>query len=89
MHRYPEAKVILTQRDPEDWYESAIATIFDGLGLSQHNPDLSKRAGSAMKRRLILDGVFSSKYRDKAYAIEVYKQHIRHVLELVPPEQLQ
>ena len=88
LRKYPEAKVILTQRDAKDWYESANATIFDGLELSQFNPDPSKQASGAMKRRLILDGVFSGKYRDKAYAIEAYQQHIRTVVDLVLPGRL-
>src|SRR5947208_7864431 len=28
MRHYPEAKVILTVRDPETWYESCMATIY-------------------------------------------------------------
>lgn len=36
---FSQAKVILTLREPEDWFESADATIFDGLELSEFNPD--------------------------------------------------
>jgi hypothetical protein len=49
------AKVVLTLRDPEAWYESANATIFDGLELSASHPDPIKRVRSGMKRRLILE----------------------------------
>lgn len=85
---YPDAKFILTQRDAEAWYESAHVTIFEGLELSQHNPDPSKRASADFKRRLILEGTFSGKYRDKAHTIAIYKQHIRDVIALIPAEQL-
>jgi hypothetical protein len=29
MERYPEAKIILTVRDPDKWYESARSTIYN------------------------------------------------------------
>ena len=47
---YSEARAVLTLRDPESWYESASATIFDGLELSAHNPDPIKRERSRMSK---------------------------------------
>ena len=32
---YPKAKVVLTVRDPEKWYESVKTTIFQNVDLSQ------------------------------------------------------
>lgn len=86
--QYPQAKVILTQRDPGSWYESANATIFEGLELSAHNPNPARRESSAFKRQLILETVFGGKYRDKAHAIKVYMQHTINVMQLVPAERL-
>lgn len=85
---FPEAKVILTLRDSEDWFASAIATIFPGLESSKFNPNPRNAESNAFKRRLILDTVFSGRYRDKAFAIEVYERHNRQVMDLVPPDQL-
>jgi hypothetical protein len=85
---YPEAKVVLTLRDPESWYESARATIFVGLELSAHNPDPVKRQQSWMQRRLILERTFRDRYWEKEYALEAYKQHQQNVIDLVPPERL-
>ncbi|HSG42220.1 MAG TPA: sulfotransferase [Anaerolineales bacterium] len=59
---FPDAKVILTLLEAESWYESAIATIFDRLELSAHNPDPIKRDRGAMARRLILERTFEGKY---------------------------
>jgi hypothetical protein len=81
---YPNAKVILTLRDADSWYESAIATIFDGLELSAHNPDPIKREKGSMKRRLILEHTFEGKYRDKENTIKIYNKHIQNVIELLP-----
>ena len=35
MRIYPKAKVVLTVRDPEKWYESVKTTIFQNVDLSQ------------------------------------------------------
>jgi len=88
IQHFPKAKVILTLRDPESWFESAQATIFDGLELSAHNPDPVKRERSGMARRLILERTFDGKYRDKEHAIRIYKKHIQNVIELVPSNRL-
>jgi hypothetical protein len=85
---FPQAKVILTLREPESWYESAMATIFDSLEMSAHNPDPAKRERSGMNRRLILEQTFGGRYREKGYALEVYRRHNQLVVATVPPERL-
>lgn len=85
---FPLAKVILTLRDPESWYESANATIFDGLELSAHNPDPLKRERSAMSRRLILERTFNGRHREKEYALKVYQRHNENVAAMFPPVRL-
>ncbi|RYG62649.1 sulfotransferase family protein, partial [archaeon] len=37
LETYPNAKIILTKREPEKWYESCMATIFRVVGGSPHN----------------------------------------------------
>lgn len=85
---FPDAKVILTLREAESWFESANATIFDGLELSAHNPDPIKRERGSMARRLILERTFDGKYRDKDHAIRIYKKHIQNVINLIPSNRL-
>jgi hypothetical protein len=86
--QFPEAKVILTVRDPDSWYESAAATIFPGLEASAQHPDPEIRARSGLIRRLILEQTFSGKYWDKSSAIQIYQDHIREVEKLVPSNRL-
>lgn len=88
VQHFSDATVILTVRAPESWYESANATIFDGLELSAQNPDPDKRRRSGLQRRLILERTFAGKYRDKAHTIQVYQQHNQNVVETVSPERL-
>jgi hypothetical protein len=85
---FPEARVILTLRDPESWYESAAVTIFPGLEATAQHPDPEVRARSGVKRRLILEQLFSGRYWDKGEAIDVYESHIREVRRLVAADRL-
>ena len=81
LKEYPNAKVILTLRDPEDWFESASSTIFKVM--------IKKgREITAMARRLILENVFSGQFANKDHCIDVYNQHVRNVVALVPPDKL-
>ena len=39
LREFPKAKVILTHRNPEEWFETANATIFEALELSAYNEE--------------------------------------------------
>jgi hypothetical protein len=58
IRQFPNARVILTLRDPESWYESTRNTIFEALELSAHQPDPGKRESQRLTRRLILEHTF-------------------------------
>ncbi|NJC95045.1 MAG: sulfotransferase family protein [Anaerolineales bacterium] len=88
VQNFPEARFVLTQREPESWYESACKTIFEGLELSAHNPDPIKRERSGMSRRLILEHTIEGKYWNKEHTIAIYVEHIQHVVEIVPQKRL-
>jgi hypothetical protein len=82
---YPEAKVVLTMRDPERWYQSFIETIHRPLSglLPDHLSDWGK-----MVRATILDPVFSGDVSDKDHVIECFKRHNDKVVRTVPSERL-
>jgi hypothetical protein len=88
VRHFPEAKVILTLRDPESWYESAATTIFPALEATAKHPDAQIRERSNLKRRLILEKVFSGRYWDKTHTIQVYRDHVKVVEKLVPKKRL-
>ena len=85
---FPQAKVILTLRDPESWYRSAAATIFPGLDAGRHNPNPRRARRGALMRRLILEETFHNRFREKDNAIRVYLEHIEQVRRLTPPGRL-
>jgi hypothetical protein len=91
MRRYPNAKVILTVRDPGRWYDSARQTIYQASKLFPRwlrwlNPKLNRFG--MMTERVIWQGTFQGRFEDKPFAIEVFNKHNEHVRHSVPPGQL-
>lgn len=86
---YPDAKVILTTRDPDDWYASIAKTILPSstLGPTQ-DPDPQGRAGSEIIRKIVLEGLFGGQLTDKAHAIAVYQKHQQDVVAEISADRL-
>jgi hypothetical protein len=88
---YPEAKVILSVRDPEAWYTSVSETIYP---LNHAMPEwiaFFVRPLHTLKYmiiRTVWQGVFDGRFPDKAHAIDVFNRHIEDVKATIPPERL-
>ena len=82
---YPSARVILTERDPERWYQSFRSTIFQPL--TGELPD-HLSAWGAMVHKAILERVFGGKVADKADAIAGYQRHNDEVKRTIPSQRL-
>jgi hypothetical protein len=97
MAHYPEAKVILTLRDPDDWYESASQTIFrlpppplmPLLRLASAFSDQLKMLVKIepVARKVGYDHFFHNDL-SKENAIRVFDQHNETVRQTVPDERL-
>ena len=95
--RHPDAKVILTVRDPQRWYESAKQTIF-ALSQRLQAPPVSWFLGSMRLRSglptMLNDllwgprGQFGGQFEDRAHAISVYEAHVEEVQRRIPSERL-
>jgi hypothetical protein len=98
MQYYPDAKVILSVRDPEKWYESAYNTIYQAAPSLGQKIWMSLRLPFSPKlRKLIrvfrLSGAvwkedFADKFTNKAFALEVFHRHNEEVKRLVPANRL-
>ena len=91
MVAYPEAKVILTVRDPESWHKSIMTTIYQArrnfvVEITRIFPVLY-RFLNAMERS-IWQNVFQNKLEDKKHAMTVFQNHIEEVKRAVPAERL-
>lgn len=96
----PRLKVIHTTRDPEAWYDSVARTIYRGV--PQGPRDVLRLIWNAVRfkefrrvapvfmfnDKLIWKGQFEGKFKDKAFAIEVFQRHEAKIRSLVPNSQL-
>ncbi|HEU5024391.1 MAG TPA: sulfotransferase [Spirillospora sp.] len=84
---YPEAKVVLTVRDPERWYQSARATIFQShtANLDGAPPDLVRMRDVADS--IVWKGVLGGCF-DKDHAIRTFNEHNDAVRREIPSGRL-
>lgn len=85
---FPDAKYIITVRDPEDWYESFLATVYEAISHPERSPDEDHRNVQLMAREVILDGIFDGRFCDRDYAISCYHSHIAEVNATIPRDRL-
>jgi hypothetical protein len=86
---YPDAKVLLSVRDPEGWYKSVTDTIYRGL--TMRIPDKApepRKLQAAMARKIVLEDTFDGRFEDKAYAIAVFNRHNQTVRNSIDPARL-
>ncbi len=99
MSRYPDAKVVLTVRDPDRWYESCKNTLYMTAKKVQrlaNNPlrRLSMQIFAPRFVKLALQVLslwnnnFYDRFEDKDYTIATYNRHIEEVKRNVSPERL-
>jgi hypothetical protein len=100
MERHPEAKVILSVRDPKRWYESVRNTIYELSVVVPRHP--LYRIGYTFVRLLVFrgpgnidlaheiiwQGTFDGRFEDKNHAIEVFERHNAEVKRRVPENRL-
>jgi len=85
---YPDAKVILTVRDEESWWNSINNTILRNMRATDQVTDPNRLRMRRMSRHLIVDRVFKGILDDREHALAVYRQNIREVTEALPQERL-
>ena len=82
MHHYPDAKVLHTVRDPDKWFDSTQATIF--------NPDRpAPPEGTPM--RTFFDQLYAwygGDMHDRGFMTDFFRRHTERVVASVPPERL-
>ena len=90
---FPEAKVLLSVRDPEAWYASCMKSIHASAqaasrgelegGSVEVSPEAMK-----MINGLIWEGTFKGRFDDKDFAIGIYESHNEDVKSKVEPDNL-
>jgi hypothetical protein len=78
---YPAAKIVLSVRDPEAWFESVQATIF--------GPDTRETLASAQFATvaILMNRVHPQRY-DRAAMVAAFEIHTKAVIDAIPKERL-
>lgn len=79
---YPEAKVLLTLRDPDAWFESTQATIFAPNSPAVNAPPEMKRFFAS------IIGEFGERLHDRAFMTDHFRRHNALVQATIPKERL-
>ncbi|MDP6690096.1 MAG: sulfotransferase [Alphaproteobacteria bacterium] len=85
---YPDAKVILTVRDEEAWWNSISNTIFRSFQTKDSVNDPDRLRMRRMSRDLIVNKVFGGNLTDREHALAVYRRNIETVEAALPKERL-
>ena len=99
LEKNPDAKVILTVRDPQRWYESVRDTIYGPTSGASYPTAfrlaalVSPKARRLVRARrfvseLVWEGDFGGRFGDRAHAIGAFERHNEGVKRRVPPEKL-
>lgn len=85
--RYPQAKVILTVRDPLAWYQSIAATtlkvIQEGVASGRIDPEKGN-----LGTELVVKAAFEGILDDPDHGAEVFNRHTREVKSAIDPDRL-
>ena len=100
LQRHPDARVLLSVRDPERWYESTRDTIYQ-ISKITAGSRLSRTVFAfvglfvpgvfqigRMGNEIIWQGTFGGRFEDRSHAIEVFVRHNEEVKRRVPAEKL-
>lgn len=103
MQAYPHAKVLLSVRDPDEWYESTLTSIYSlartlhdarGAALVPSGTHPTQAQDSATAdlsegpKGVIWGTTFSGRFEDRDHAIGVFNRHNEEVKRYVPSDRL-
>jgi hypothetical protein len=80
---YPDAKVVLTVRDPNDWFDSTQATVF--------SPQMRGRVADPLFKEFLTKtvwGVFGAGIDDRDFMVAEFERHTAEVKRAIPAERL-
>jgi len=85
---FPNAKVILTLRDMNTWFDSCQATIFNIMKVPPEVVPPHMAHVARLARKLVQEHTFGDRLDDREHCIAVHLAHIEEVKRAIPPERL-
>lgn len=84
---FPKAKVILTVRDPDAWFDSVQATIVPFLSARGKHPSPHVNAIAEMADQTVAP-IFDNRISDRDHAVRAFNKHIAEVQSEIPANRL-
>lgn len=93
MEAFPNAKVVLSMRDPDKWYNSVMDTLFENFTLNKLPWHMRPFLPEAVLHRRMVDecfytGIFEGRIEDREFAKQKYLEHVEEVKRVVPADRL-
>lgn len=85
---FPKAKVVLSVREPNGWYDSIEATLRPFVEARGKHPDAHLNAIAELSHVSLVQPTFGDRFSDRDQAIGVFNQHIADVKSTVPADNL-
>lgn len=85
---FPEARVILSVREPNGWFDSVQATIGPFIDATGSHETEHMNAIGELAYKTIFTQVFDGRMSDREHAIGVFERHINDVQSSLPAERL-
>jgi hypothetical protein len=85
---YPDAKVLLTLRDPDQWFDSVHATIYPVIMSGEEREPGRFRDTMEMAWKIIVEQTFGGRLDDRDHAIAVFRAYQEEVRRTIAPERL-
>ncbi len=81
---FPQAKVLLTVRDPSSWYDSIAATIHPIV----YRPESAANHALAMVKELFFESYLQGQFLDKKATMQRYTDYCNEVRQYIDPARL-
>lgn len=85
---YAHAKVLLTLREAESWFDSVHATIYPSMTSWPRREPGHRRDMLEMAEEIIVKQTFGGRLDDRDHALAVYRRHEEEVRDSIAPERL-
>ena len=89
VERYPDAKVLLSLRDSDRWYDSVMNTLYPAMtqGPPKNAPEILRKFHE-MLCALVLERTFEGRLRDRDHATRIFEKHNQSVIDAIPASKL-
>ncbi len=84
---YPDAKLILSRRDPDRWYDSMAETILKAMTMPVFDSDENGEPPMHFARMIVGEQTFDGDF-SRANVIAAFERHNADVIASIPPERL-